>query len=100
MRAGGQGAGLTWCEDSQAGQCHHFADPVPGEAAVGAFVRHSHPLDLEPACHFIFLGPASELQGEAGEGGSVSVSAGARKAPCGAGMDGRDTRRRKLFSPD
>lgn len=53
---------LTRCEDSQAGQCHHLPDPVPGEAAVRALVRHPHTLDLEPACHFIFLGAASELQ--------------------------------------
>lgn len=60
---------LTWCEDSQAGQGHHLPDPVPGEAAVRALIRHPHTLDLQPACHFILLGAASELQN-----GGISVS--------------------------
>lgn len=52
---------LTRCEDGQAGQCHHLPEPVPGEAAVRALVCHPHALDLEPACHLVFLGAASEL---------------------------------------
>lgn len=60
---------LTWCEDSQAGQGHHLPNPVPGEAAVRALIRHPHTLDLQPACHFIFLGATSELQEE-----GISVS--------------------------
>lgn len=60
---------LTRSEDSQAGQCHRLPDPVPGKAAVRALVRHPHTLDLEPACHFIFLGATSELQE-----GRISVS--------------------------
>lgn len=59
---GDKDAVLTRREDGQAGQCHHLSDPVPGKAAVRALIRHPHTLDLEPACHFILLGAASELQ--------------------------------------